>query len=397
VNARRVAPAFAIVLAAGVALHGAQGAIQRQLPPESVTAEQLSQAIGRLGELDHAIRVEASRTVRRASPALAVPALIAAVGEHTDGYVRFRALVLLAGFRDPRTRDIMARAIEDPNDRLREVGYAYFEHNPDARILPVLLKGVVKEEAEFVRPALIRALAAQGTDPKARETLIGEIGRGQDFFRSAVIEALGDHRAAYAVSALVRTAGDEGPLQDDAALALGKIGDKRALETLAALQRSAPRTTQPALAAAICLLDVNCASHLRYLTETLAFGIANPGYQELLRGAAGGLAAIAAAGNAEALATILDRGIAARDPARAPIALAAGMVAIRNPAMLLSALEKRADLEQAVELLRDAFDMLEEDFDEEMFFAAVRRAYWAAAEGSPARRVAGTLIQRLEF
>jgi hypothetical protein len=341
--------------------------------------------------------MEASRTVRRAAPDLAVPALIAAIGKHKDGYVRFRALVLLAGFRDPRTRDVMARAIEDPNDRLREVGYAYFEHQPDARILPVLLKGVSKEEAEFVRPALIRALAAQDTDPKARETLIGEVGRGQDFFRSAVIEALGDHRAAYAVAALVKTAADEGPLQDDAALALGKIGDKRALETLAGLQRSAPRTTQPSVAAAICLLGINCASHMRYLTDTLTFSIANLGYQELLRAAAGGLAAIAASGNTEALTTLFDRGVAAVDPARAPLALATGMVALRNPTLLMASLEKRADLEKSVDLLRDAFDMLEEDFEEEIFFATVRRAYWGAADGGSTRRVAGALITRLEF
>ena len=46
-------------------------------------------------------------------------------------------------------------------------------------------------------------------------------------------------------------------------LALGKIGDKRALAVLAALQRTAPKTSQPAIAAAICLLGVNCESHQR--------------------------------------------------------------------------------------------------------------------------------------
>ena len=64
---------------------------------------------------------------------------------------------------------------------------------------------------------------------------------GEDFFRSAVIEALGDYKATYALDAITAVAKLDGPLQDDAALALGKIGDKRALETLAALQRTAPQ------------------------------------------------------------------------------------------------------------------------------------------------------------
>ena len=53
--------------------------------------------------------------------------------------------------------------------------------------------------------------------------------------------------------------------------------------------------------------------------------------------------------------------------------------------------------EPGVELLREAFDMLEEDFEEERFFATVRRAYWQSAAGSPARTVAEALIRKLEF
>ena len=74
----------------------------------------------------------------------------------------------------------------------------------------------------------------------------------------------------------------------DAVLALGRLGDKRAVDTLAGLQRTAPRHIQPSIAAAICLVGVNCGSHEGYLTESLAFSITNTGYQELLRGAASG-------------------------------------------------------------------------------------------------------------
>ena len=41
--------------------------------------------------------------------------------------------------------------------------------------------------------------------------------------------------------------------------------------------------------------------------------------------------------------------------------------------------------------------MLEEDLEEEQFFAAVRRGYWAAADGSPVRRLSEQLINKLDF
>ena len=41
--------------------------------------------------------------------------------------------------------------------------------------------------------------------------------------------------------------------------------------------------------------------------------------------------------------------------------------------------------------------MLEEDYDEERFFATVRRAYWTAPPTAPERKVADALIQVLEF
>ena len=65
-----------------------------------------------------------------------MPALLQAVGEHADGYVRYRALVLLTGFNDPRTKDAMRESLASPNDRLRAVAYSFFEHNPDTAMIP---------------------------------------------------------------------------------------------------------------------------------------------------------------------------------------------------------------------------------------------------------------------
>ena len=92
-----------------------------------------------------------------------------------------------------------------------------------------------------------------------------------------------------------------------------------------------------------------------------------------------------------------DAGIPAGDASRAPVALALGAAAARNPAAILRALDGRTDQAAAIELLRDAFDMLEEDFEEERFYGDIRRAYWAAAGGSAARRLAEAVILKLEF
>jgi HEAT repeat protein len=366
--------------------------------PNTVSLDDLKAAIDNLGRLDYEVRMNAARTVRRAPAALAIGALIDAASGHADGYVRYRALVLLSGFNDPRARDIMEESLGDPNDRLRAVAYTYFEHHPDKIVAPLLLKALDREDSEFVRPELTRAVAAYGLfDPKARDASLPLVDRGQDFFRGGMIEALGDYKASYAVEAIERVAKLDGPLQDEAALALGKIGDKRALGTLAELQRSAPRERQPAIAAAICLLGVNCETHQGFITETLRFSVANLGFQGLLRASAASLSAIAVTGHASALAALLDAGVPARDPARAPIALAAGTAAIRNTALALQVLEQRADLDEAVLLLRDAFDMLEEDYEEERFFMAVRRAYWEAPDGSARRKVCDALIQKLDF
>ena len=67
-------------------------------------------------------------------------------------------------------------------------------------------------------------------------------------------------------------------------------------------------------------------------------------------------------------------GAPTRDPARAGIVLALGTVALRNSPLFLKVLEARPDLGAATDLLREAFDMLEEDYEEEQFFASVRRA-----------------------
>jgi HEAT repeat protein len=372
-------------------------AAQEPSGPQAVSGAQLQAAIAKLGDLDYATRTNASRTVRRTASAQAIPALLQAVSDQADGYVRYRALVLLTGFNDPRTKDAMRESLASPNDRLRIVAYSFFERNPDPTMVPQFLSALEKEAGEFVRPALVRALAAVADDVRVRQALLREVPRGQDFFRSAVIEALGDYKARYAVDAIAAVAKLDGPLQDDAALALGKIGDKRALETLAAIQRTAPRQTQPSIAAAICLLGVNCESHVGYLIDALKFSDKNEGFQELLRGAASGLGALAVAGHADAAKALVDIGVPSKDPTRAPVALALAAVALRNTPLMLTLLEKLENRDAALSLLAEGFDMLEEDLDKERFFVLARRTFWESPEASPRRALMQTLIGKLDF
>ena len=382
----------------------ARGARAQEPPaPQTVSPAQLQAAIAKLGDLDYATRTTASRTVRRTASTQAVPALLQAVSEQADGYVRYRALVLLTGFNDPRTKDAMRESLASPNDRLRTVAYSFFEHNPDRAMVPQFMTAIEKEQAEFVRPALVRALAAVavGTPSadvtRVRQVLIREVSRGEDFFRSAVIEALGDYKASWAFDALTAVAKLDGPLQDDAALALGKIGDKRALDTLAGLQSTAPRASQPAIATAICLLGVNCESHQSYLVDTLTFSDKNPGFQELLRGAAAGLGALAIAGRVEAAQALVDIGVPSRDPTRAPVSLALAAVALRNTPLMMTMLEKHPNRQNAIVLLAEGFDILEEDLDKERFFAFTRRTYWESANNAPRQALMQTLIGKLDF
>ena len=365
--------------------------------PTPTSMEQIRAAIDKLSDLDYPTRMAAGRTIRRAPAAQAVTALLQAVNEHADGYVRFRALTLLTGFGDPRIADTMEAAMASPNDRLREVAYAYFEMNPKPALAPKLLAALEKEEGEFVRPALIRALAAIPRDLKIIDVLMRDAMRGVDFFRSTVIEAIGDYKVTLALPRLVEISKIEGPLQDDAATAIGKIGDKSALGALAAMQQSAPKETQPAVAAAICLMGTSCSSHISYLHKVLTYAETFPGYQELLRGAAAGLGNIARSGNQDALNILFDVGIPSQDPVRAPVTLALGLVALRNTPLMLKTLLARGDQNEAIGIVAEAFDMLEEDLEEERFFVTVRKEYWAAPDNSPMRKLCGELINRLDF
>ena len=167
---------------------------------------------------------------------------------------------------------------------------------------------------------------------------------GQAFFRSVVIEALGDSSRAYALQGDHEVAKLDGPLQDDAVLALGKIGDKRRSRRWPALQRTAPRESQPAIAAAICLLGVNCGRtsrtsstrcvrHREYRVPGTA---ARRRRRRWRRSPSSGREDAAAA-------LISQRRVRRAIPVRAPIALGLGTVALRNTRVAAQGARARAD------------------------------------------------------
>ena len=368
------------------------------------TAEdQLHEAIDQLAEFDYAVRVEASRALRRADPDVVHPVLLHAVEHHQDSYVQFRSLVLIYGLDLPDVDKVFSGALNSSNDRVRASAYEYFETFPSPDVGSQLLAALDTETSEFVRPYLVRALAANDDDSSVRERLVQDIHRGQSYFRGAVIEALGDHRALYAVDSLIPLIAEDGPFRDDALLALGKIGDRRVIQPLRQLQRDSDAKIQPIVSAAACLLDVGCDGQLSYIVDTLRYGIelSNENNQELIRNASIALSVLATDGQQRALDALFELGVNASESVRAPIALALGKVALRNPQIvqntLVDAASEATMPEAELLLLRDAFDMLDEDFAEERFYVLMRQGYWEGFGSAKARAVAAAVIRVLEF
>lgn len=362
----------------------------------SAQAPDLKTNIDRLSALDYPARTSAARMVRRAAPAQAVPALAQAVRSHQDGFVRYRSLVLLTAFNDPGTSDLMRELLGDSNDRLREVAYRWFELHPEPRLTPSLLSALNTEQAEFVRPALIRTVvAASSTDPAAQRALVAEVGRGLDFFRSAVIQALGDYHSAFAAGPIAELAKADGPLQDDAVLALGRIGGPQAAATFKVLTNPALEVIL-ALHAAQCLFEDACAMHLQILIDIARSVVAKP---DVVRAAVAAIGAVAARGDAVATTTLVTLATSGSQAVRRDATLAFAGLALRRAAFMIDWLSRAPDDARvgAIDVLHEGFDSLEEDFAEEQFFAAARAAYWRAADGSPERTVNATLIDTLEF
>jgi hypothetical protein len=271
------------------------------------------------------------------------------------------------------------------------VVYRWYEEHPSAELIDRLLQALQTEQAEFVRPALVRALGALDGASSVQRALINEAGRGLDFFRIAVIEVMGLRRAAWALPTVTAVAKTDGPLQDNAIIALGRIGDPQSLPIVTAI--TSPPDVVMSVQAARCLLGDDCPGRIAAITQAVTARTARP---EVVRGGTAALSVIAGSSDAGLNALIaLFPNAAVRDAA----VINFGGVALRSPERFLKwiAAVPAADRPALVDALRESFERFEEDYAEEQFFAAARAAYWAAPEGSPVREIMADLIDKLEF
>ena len=363
--------------------------LQRGAPVAEQLDPAIQTAIDNLGSFDYPTRREAARVLRHGNPTKVHPALTAAAYNHTDQYVRYRALVLVTGFGEKEVTGPVHDLIADKNDRVRSVVYEWFEYNPTRSIIPTLLDAVPKEPSPFVRPTLLRALAAQPADPRVQDLLSRFVIQGEDVFRGATIVALGDYRRTYATKAIIEVAKLDGPLQADAIAALGRMKDSSAASALTEIRRHASPDIIPLIVADECLLGFDCEAREKFLVGALG---------ENKKNAARALGLLALDGRQSALLAIVDAGVAARADAREAAAIEMGIVALRAPQLIVAALAARANYAPALDLLAEAFDLLSsEDFLIERFYMNMRSPYFFVPAGSPQRRVLDEIIRKLGF
>ena len=156
------------------------------------SAPDVNAFIDRLGNFDYATRMNAARTIRRVPGVRRpCPPLTEAARKHPRSVrplPRPRAADGVQRPANPRPDAAACCAIATIVSARWPTGGSRRTRSP--RWPFALLTSLQTEQAEFVRPALVAALAALGSDPQVQRALVAEAGRGFDFFRIAVIEAL---------------------------------------------------------------------------------------------------------------------------------------------------------------------------------------------------------------
>jgi hypothetical protein len=156
-----------------------------------------------------------------------------------------------------------------------------------------------------------------------------------------------------------------------------------------------PAEVVPTIAAAKCLIGDECGAAIKMLVDNATrAGVVAP----VVRASISGLGVLAASRSEAAMDALVALGGRGGN-VRRQAALAFAESAVRSPDYALGWLDgaSTASRDAAIDLLKEGFEDLEEDFGEEMFFAATRASYWKADEKSATRTLAALLIQKLEF
>ena len=314
----------------------------------------------------------------------------------------YRALVLLTAFK--RSRHARPDARADPrSQRPRARGRIQVARSAiPTRSWPAPLSWSLQtEESEFVRPGArrrCRALSAAITT--VQRAMIGEIGGGLDFFRSAVIEALGRHRARHTrVDGIAATSKLQGPLQDDALL--GTRSNRRDCARRAAIRPSSPaghrssRTDDPWRPMSdwreLCARARSLRSWLPRLSPTKETDARSRECASMRS------RPVAQNRNEAALSALFRLAKMQRPPRerRRRLWPAWRFVSLTGPSRRrLNAADGPTTRKSAITMLKDGFDSLEEDFDRRAVLRIrASRGYWRAPDGSASAVAAATLIQ----
>ena len=135
--------------------------------PQTISPDAIQAAIDSLGNLDFPVRMNASRTLRRAPAEAVAPALIRAVESHKDQFVRFRALVLLTAFNDARTAELVREIVDQSERSAADGGLHVLRASSDAEHDSRAAEGA-RARGKRVRAACARARARRAGQRSAR-------------------------------------------------------------------------------------------------------------------------------------------------------------------------------------------------------------------------------------
>ncbi len=161
-----------------------------------------------------------------------------------DGRPSVRSVVLefITGINDPRTREAIFAALNDPDESVQETAIELLVADNadilvDPRALEPLLQAVQSDYKDGKHVEQAAYSLRKYKDPRVVDALIGVLETSEEAGQKiAAIQVLGELKATKAVDALLKAmqAQPSDHLTDLAAVALGDVGDKRALPALEA-------------------------------------------------------------------------------------------------------------------------------------------------------------------